>query len=1018
MLFDKSLLLLAINQIDLEKTDEKHIRFYHDLQEKMYTIVFHFDVHEDCLYYEAFAKTDAQLHTNIDYVVLRLPFFNTKIWTVTDALNDLNTLMLGYYIFQVDESKAVDDPSYYDRKYHFIPENLRHFSSMNDEKRQDFIDAREQFINILNYIERVNVINDSQKEDQLATEFAKIHKDIFAQIDKDKYEFDASFEQKMLTRHVQFYENDDLYEQLAKIGQIGGQKLVVNNVEYRINSETINGSINIDEFNKLVFSPTLRFLDQKRYFYDTKRSFIEVNIIRKTIRLITFPTITAAVFYAYFVDNPIVKIDYIKDLLEAKLGEDFTKIFIPKKTQDIPSHFLHIDYHVNLKITNSLEFSTVYRLNNKIFSREDLVKNYYYKNVVTEFESIVRSLGLPINSLHSNINVLDFLTLDLEPLKEIAHVILDESIYDKKITTRPDIQFSAKKNNDWFEVDIISKTYTQEQIEKIFSSLKEKRNYVVINEDVIDLNHLENKKDLIDVYNFKNRFQKQFPMYELFRLESLRQHTNIEITYDDYVKKVLYEIKNYKDVEVELPEHFKESLRDYQVEAVKWMSVLSRNGLAGILADDMGLGKTLETIAYLETLKEDEPVLIVCPKSVTYNWLYEFEKRESSYKCTVIEGSKEIRDQIVNDIGKNKREVFITSYDTLRNDIDSIKDHFFNIVILDESQYIKNAGALKSKAVKQLECRYRFSLTGTPVENGLSDLWSIFDFIMPGYLLTYNEFRQEYEFAFEEGSENEEIKNKLIAKITPFVFKRTKEEVLKDLPQKTTTTVTIAMTEQQQDIYSTYLRKTKLMFKNIETTTRFRILQGILRLRQICVDPSAFLLNYDEIPSKISFSLEMIDEVMKKEDSKIIVYSSFVTVLDHLATCLKQEGIKVLKIDGSTNAHDRVKYADRFNLEPEYKIILVSIKAGGTGLNLVGADTVIILDPWWNAAVEEQAADRAHRIGQTRSVNVYKLISHNSIEEKIIKLQNKKQDLYEKLIREDTDGITGLSDEDLNYIFS
>ena len=429
-----------------------------------------------------------------------------------------------------------------------------------------------------------------------------------------------------------------------------------------------------------------------------------------------------------------------------------------------------------------------------------------------------------------------------------------------------------------------------------------------------------------------------------------------------------------------------------------------------------GLGKTLETIAYLETLKENDPVLIVCPKSVTYNWLYEFEKWDSSYECTVIEGSKDLRDDIIKTIG-HERKVYITSYDTLRNDVDTMKTHFFNIVILDESQYIKNAGALKSKAVKQINCRYRFSLTGTPVENGLSDLWSIFDFIMPGYLLDYNDFKQEYEFAFDEESENEEVKNKLIAKITPFVFKRTKDEVLEDLPGKTTTTVTIAMTEKQQDIYSTYLRKTKLMLKNKENTTHFRILQGILRLRQICVDPSAFLLNYDEIPAKISFALEMIDEVLKK-DSKVIVYSSFVSVLDHVANCLKDESKKYYRIDGSTNAHDRVKLSEKFNTEDEVKIMLVSLKAGGTGLNLIGADTIIILDPWWNAAVEEQAADRAYRIGQTKSVNVFKLIAHNSIEEKIIKLQNKKQALYEKLIQGDTEGITGLTEEDINYIFS
>ena len=1014
MFFDDTLLNKAIKDINIEDKTSEPGKFYLDLINKLYIIIFHFNSETDSLFYECLAKDPNTIHTSIDYIYLKISFFDLNSYMYENALTHPYETILAYYINSIDKAKSKGEISYYDRKYHFIPENLRRLATCSKIEKQDFIDARQDFINLLNVIEKNDLINTNVKDDNVFNDYLKTKpKEIIKIIKDGTYEFDENFDQQDITKHIQVNTNEQLYQELYAIR---GQKLIINGNVYKVAPEVYHGSINTDEFNKLVFTPSLRFIQQKRFFFDKKKSFIEVNILRNIIRLITFETTTAALFYSYFIQNPILKIDYVKDLLESKFGDDFTKIFVPIKTQDVFSHYLFIDYFVNLKRTNTLEFKTVFRLNNKFYSREDLMKNYYYRNVILSFEDALAKLNLPANSTHSNIDVLDFLTLDLSLLRKMTNIILDDSIIEKQITTNPDIQFVAKKNEDWFELDIISKRYSDSEIDLIFKSLKEKKNYVIIDDDIIYLNHLENKKDLVEIYNFKNKFDSKFPMYELFRLESIKDHSNIDITYDEYVKKVLYEIKNYKNLEIELPKQFKENLRPYQYEAVKWMTVLSRNGLAGILADDMGLGKTLETIAYLETLTENEPVLIVCPKSVTYNWLYEFNKWNSSYTPVVIEGLKEERDDIINNISHGKT-AYILSYDTLRNDIDEFKKKHFNLIILDESQYIKNATAMKTKAVKLLDSKYRFSLTGTPIENGLSDLWSIFDFIMPGYLLDYDSFKEEYEEAFENDSQDEETRKKLISKITPFIFKRTKDQVLEELPGKTTTTVTISMTDKQQDIYSTYLRKTKLMLKNQENTTRFRIIQGILRLRQICVDPSSFLLNYDETPAKIVFTLDMIQDIFKK-DSKVIIYSSFVTVLDRLAKIFKKDGVPFYSISGNTNAKERLRISKAFNEEDTVRVCLVSIKAGGTGLNLVGADNIIILDPWWNAAVEEQAADRAYRIGQKRPVTVYKLICHNSIEEKILKLQDKKKDLYDKLISGDTDKITGLTDEDIQYIFS
>lgn len=363
---------------------------------------------------------------------------------------------------------------------------------------------------------------------------------------------------------------------------------------------------------------------------------------------------------------------------------------------------------------------------------------------------------------------------------------------------------------------------------------------------------------------------------------------------------------------------------------------------------------------------------------------------------------------------KSDEEItYIISYDSLRIDLDLFKDRSFGFLILDEGQYIANAFSQKTRAVKTLNADYKFALTGTPIQNSLMDLWSLFDFLMPGYLKSYTEFRRTYAKYDIEKEEKERLENI----VSPFLLKRKKEDVLTELPGKTTITQSLAMDEKEKRLYQAYLQKAKNTFADKDDngkTNKLAVLAALTRMRQICVDPSSFL-DYPDISSKLEYTIFLIKEAVSK-DHKILLFSSFKTVLIHLEKLLEKENITFDSINGETSAHKRIELAKKFNTTEDPKVMLISLKAGGTGLNLIGADIVIHLDPWWNLAAEDQASDRAYRIGQKRKVTIYKIVMKNTIEEKVLDLQNKKKNLSD--IFDSANEKTVLSDEDFAYLLS
>ena len=438
-------------------------------------------------------------------------------------------------------------------------------------------------------------------------------------------------------------------------------------------------------------------------------------------------------------------------------------------------------------------------------------------------------------------------------------------------------------------------------------------------------------------------------------------------------------------------------------------------------------GKTIQVLAVIlsyvngeqEGGRKAQPSIVVCPSSLTLNWLGEVEKFSPSLKALVISGSAGERERKIKEI--ENYHIIITSYDSLKRDIELYDGMYhFKYMIADEAQYIKNNNTQNAKAIKRITAQTRFALTGTPIENSLSELWSIFDFIMPGYLFKYRKFKELYELAIVKDN-NEEKLEKLKKMIEPFVLRRIKKEVLTELPDKTVTVLYNEMEEEQQKIYLSHLARAKkevadeIQMNGFENS-QIKILALLMRLRQICCHPNLFLQDYEGESSKLTQCIGVVTEATKG-GHKILLFSGYTSMFPIIEKELKKNQISYLKLTGQTKVSERIELVDKFNEDKDIKVFLISLKAGGTGLNLTGADMVIHYDPWWNISAENQATDRTYRIGQKNNVQVYKLITKNSIEEKIYELQQKKAKLVDNMLSTQNTFISQLSKRDIMELF-
>ena len=511
----------------------------------------------------------------------------------------------------------------------------------------------------------------------------------------------------------------------------------------------------------------------------------------------------------------------------------------------------------------------------------------------------------------------------------------------------------------------------------------------------------------------------RLPMYRAMFLDGmLKEDRSVSFYRDQLFKAVVRGMKDVEDSEFEIPEPFAAVLRGYQKTGYRWLKSLDAYGFGGILADEMGLGKTIQIIALLldEKRQGGGRTLIVCPASLVYNWENEIARFAPELSVAAAAGSQGERAQLFKRLSAEKdggTDVVITSYDLLKRDLAFYRSMDFRYQIIDEAQYIKNAATQASRAVKSVSARTRFALTGTPMENHLGELWSIFDFLMPGFLFTYQKFKKTFETPIVRDGSREALE-RLHRMIGPFLLRRLKRDVLRELPSKMETVLYSRMEGEQKRIYtaSAAALKERLLAGELETgEDRMQILAELLRLRQICCDPSLCFPRYKGGSAKLETCMELLENGTRA-GHKILLFSQFTSMLDVIAGRLSKEKIRFYMLTGATPKGRRMQMVSDFHKD-DVMVFLISLKAGGTGLNLTAADVVIHYDPWWNAAAQDQATDRAHRMGQENQVTVFRLVTSHTVEENILKLQERKRDLADSVVTEGTGSFAGLTREDL-----
>ncbi|MBR4721268.1 MAG: DEAD/DEAH box helicase [Clostridia bacterium] len=615
--------------------------------------------------------------------------------------------------------------------------------------------------------------------------------------------------------------------------------------------------------------------------------------------------------------------------------------------------------------------------------------------------------------LMENDEIYAFLTRDIKELQKIAKIHTSQRFDALLMQNAPKIKNKIFYNSKidllevGFETDI-----SPSEIAGILSAVRNKKKYYRMTSGAfLDLESGLPDFELLESLDFsfsdlKERRKELSKNYALF-LAGTRDRTEANADFDKLIDDI-------RKTRANIPDYLDKVLRDYQKTGVHWLKQLSSLGFGGILADDMGLGKTLEIIAFVMSEKSDLPTLVVTPSSLMYNWLSEINKFTPKATAKVIDGTKEERTKSLLDT--DGYDFIITSYPLLRRDISEYENKEFFCFVIDEAQHIKNPKTLSAKAVKRIKAKSCFALSGTPIENSLSELWSIFDFVMPKYLGQRTQFAESFEKPIMHGGDDEAADN-LRRKIKPFVMRRMKYEVLSELPERIENTVLAEPTPTQKKMYASYLAISK---KEVNEIVKYggdnlRILSILMRLRQICCHPALLDGDYDKESGKLMLFEDIVTSGIDS-GHRILVFSQFTSMLSIIKNRLDALGISYFYLDGSTNPHMRKDMTDRFN-SGEKSVFLISLKAGGTGLNLVGADMVIHYDPWWNPAAVDQASDRAYRIGQTRAVHIIKLATRGTIEEQILKLQEKKRNLADDMIRTNSATLSNLTKEELLEFF-
>ncbi len=625
----------------------------------------------------------------------------------------------------------------------------------------------------------------------------------------------------------------------------------------------------------------------------------------------------------------------------------------------------------------------------------------------------------------------------IKRLRELGEVLLSEELKEFKVLDSSLISSELKELSNFYKLKFDFGDFELRELRESIEAMKKVDRFYRTKKVYLDLEDpgivnflnlledlgLENIKDN-EVYIDKSKV--------LYIQEKLKDRNLSFIKGGNVLQEIVGKLLNKEFKRKLVPKALNAELRPYQKEGFKWINEITYLGFGGVLADDMGLGKTLQIIAFLLSQKKSKSIVVV-PTSVIYNWMDEFEKFAPSIRIGLVHGSKSKRDKVLRDFKRGlgikieesnlkeksyeKYDVLLTTYGTLKNDEKAYENLSFDYCIIDEAQNIKNPVAQATLSVKNIKSRCNIALTGTPIENNLMELWSIFDFVMPGYLFTKERFRER--FILDESNLSE-----LKSLITPFILRRLKEDVLSELPKKLEKKYLVEMKGKQKQLYSFYVKAIKNQLnenKSSEKSGRDKInlFAYLTKLREICLDPSLVVPDYTGGSSKLTVVKEIVKDA-SESGKKILLFSQFTSVLQKIEEDFKKEDISYLYLDGGTSAKDRVERVKKFNEDSNIKVFLISLKAGGVGLNLTSASVVIHFDPWWNPAVEDQATDRAHRFGQENKVEVIKLVAKDTIEEKIVLMQEDKRELIQSLMDGKTmDGkvLKRLTEEEISKLF-
>ena len=734
--------------------------------------------------------------------------------------------------------------------------------------------------------------------------------------------------------------------------------------------------------------------------------------------------------------NGIMDSDGQLVILEEQYHDFYKYVLLPilsyfevfdQSQEEIPTYD-EIKIYGDIDDHQTIYFQPVYvdENQNRVYGFNDQLMATYQQDLVEKYiERYASSIDMQKHRAYFDTNsqtTYEFIFEGLDYLKQYGDVYVSEALkrIGKKISYN--LRVGVSIEHDLLKFDISSHEIPKKELQEVLNQYRRKKKFYRLKNGellYLDSPDLEELSQFMDDYHIdvKDIDDGEFSMNKqrMLAIDEENDFEYVELDREESFIETLDRFKSATQKEYPLSRDYENILRDYQKEGYVWLHTLKDYGFNGILADDMGLGKTLQIITLLDSLQTKRPSLVVCPSSLIYNWEDEVHKFSKKLPVTCITGNIQIRSELIKKI---KQGLYVTSYDYMRRDFELYQGIEFEYVILDEAQYIKNQKTKNAQSVKTLKARHKLALTGTPIENSLAELWSIFDFLMPQYLFNYHYFQKQYENDIVKN--NDEEKTKQLKKlVTPFILRRNKKEVLKELPDKIEQNIILPFNDEEEKIYVANLAKVNEELQqlyDIEGSDKMQILKMLTRLRQLCLEPRLVYDNIDQPSSKLKACMELI-KTMQENKQKVLLFSSFTSVLNLIAEECQKAGITYYMLTGSTNKEDRRELVSRFQKD-DTTLFLISLKAGGTGLNLTSAEAVIHFDPWWNVSAQNQATDRAYRIGQENNVQVFNLVMKDSVEEKIIELQKRKKELADMFVENNSGGLSQMSKEDILSLFT